>query len=209
MMKRMTSIAIITTCMFSAWQAAADQGQSHTHTALAQSGGQAPGTSATRTKPTPPGGGATPGEMQKGQAMSAATFIERARAGNAFEIESSRLALDKATQPALKNFARTMIDDHTRADQKLLSVVKGMGQAPRAKAEMEPQQRRQIESLTAASGAEFDKLYASAQLEAHQMSVQLFQTYAETGTDERLRKFAAETLPTLQGHLEQIQKMNQ
>lgn len=209
MMKRMTSIAIITTCMFSAWQTAADQGQGHAYVALAQSGGQAPGSSATRTTPTPPGGGATPGEMQQGPAISAATFIEKARAGNAFEIESSRMALDKATQPALKNFARTMIDDHTRADQKLVSVARGMGQAAGDKVTLEPQQRRQIESLTAASGAEFDKLYASAQLEAHQTSVQLFQTYAETGTEERLRKFAAGTLPTLQGHLEQIQKMNQ
>lgn len=209
MMKWMTSIAIITTCMTGAWQAAADQGQGHMQMALAQSGGQAPGSSATRATPTPPGGGATPGEMQKGPAISAATFIEKARAGNAFEIESSRLALDKATQPALKNFARTMIDDHTRADQKLVSVVRSIGQAPGNKVEMEPRQRRQIESLTAASGTEFDTLYASAQLEAHQMSVQLFQTYAETGTDERLRKFAAETLPVLQGHLEQIQKMNQ
>lgn len=204
MMKRTTSIAIITTCMFAAWQASADQGQ-----AYAQSGGQSPGSSATRTTPTPPGGGATPGRMQTGQAMSVATFIERARAGNAFEIESSRLALEKATQPALKNFARMMIDDHTRADQKLVSVARGAGQAPGEKVEMEPRQRRQIENLTAASGAEFDKLYATAQLEAHQMSVQLYQTYSETGTDERLRQFAAETLPKLQQHLEQIQKMNQ
>lgn len=141
--------------------------------------------------------------------MSVATFIERARASNAFEIESSRLALDKATQPALKNFARMMIDDHTRADQKLVSVARGAGQAPGEKVEMEPKQRRQIENLTAASGAEFDKLYATAQLEAHQMAVQLYQTYSETGTDERLRQFAAETLPKLQQHLEQIQKMNQ
>lgn len=208
-MKRMTSLAIIATCTLAAWQAAADQGQGYAQMTLAQSGGQAPGSSATRTTPTPPGGGATPGEMQKGQAMSAATFIERARASNAFEIESSRLALDKAVQPALKNFARMMIDDHTRADQKLVSVAHGAGQTPAEKVEMEPLQRRQIEALTKASGAEFDKLYADAQLEAHKMSVQLFQTYAETGSDERLRKFAAETLPKLQSHLEQVQKMNQ
>ena len=141
--------------------------------------------------------------------MSVATFIERARAGNAFEIESSRMALEKATQPALKNYARTMIDDHTRADQKLVSIARGMGQAPDQNVQMEPKQRRQLEALAKASGAEFDKLYASDQLEAHQMAVQLYQTYADQGSDEKMRQFASTTLPTLQRHLEQIRKMNQ
>lgn len=141
--------------------------------------------------------------------MSVATFIERARAGNAFEIESSRMALEKATQPALKNYARTMIDDHTRADQKLVSIARGMGQAPDQNVQMEPKQRRQLEALAKASGAEFDKLYASDQLEAHQMAVQLYQTYADQGSDEKMRQFASQTLPTLQRHLEQIRKMNQ
>lgn len=201
MMRQYGYVAIITACMFSAWQPTA---------ALAQSGGQAPGTTATPTTPAPPASGATPGQLRSDQPiMSAATFVERARAGNAFEIESSRMALEKATQPALKNFARTMIDDHTRADQKLVSVARSQGQAPDEKVVMEPRQRRAIQNLTEASGADFDKQYASAQLEAHQMAVQLYQTYAETGTDERLRGFAQETLPILQGHLEQIQNMTQ
>lgn len=187
MMKRVLRNAVITTCLLTAWQAAAGQ-----DLALAQSGGQAPGSTA-----SPPA-----------QPVSVATFIEMARAGNAFEIETSRLALEKATQPALKNFARTMIDDHTRADQKLVSVARGIGQSPGDKVTMEPRQRQQLESLSAASGPDFDRLYASAQLEAHQRTVQLFQTYAEQGTNERLRQFARETLPTLQGHLDQIQKMN-
>jgi len=196
---------IIASCMLIAWQAAADQGQM-----LAQSGGQAPGTTATPTTPMPPASGATPGRMQTDQpAMSAATFIERARAGNAFEIESSRMALEKATQPALKNFARTMIDDHTRADRRLTSLSKNMGRPVDTEVTLEPHQRRNIASLTAATGAEFDRLYASVQLEAHQTAVQLYQTYAETGTDEQLREFAGETLPILQGHLKQIENMNQ
>lgn len=201
----MKNIAIIAACTLVAWQVTADQGQ-----AFAQSGGQAPGTTATPTTPMPPASGATPGRLQTGQtAMSAATFIERARAGNAFEIQSSRLALEKATQPALKNFARTMIDDHTRADRRLVSLAKNMGQSADAKVTMEPLQRRNMETLRGATGAEFDKLYASMQLEAHQTAVQMYQTYAETGTDEQLREFARETLPVLQGHLNQIENMNQ
>lgn len=180
-MRHRTGKLIIASCMSIAWQATADLGQ-----ALAQSEGQAPET----------------------PALSAATFIERARAGHAFEIESSRLALEKATQPALKTFARSMIDDHTRADQRLTKLTKEMGR-PVTKAAMEPHQRRNTEALTAATGAAFDRLYASLQLEAHQTAVQLYQTYSETGTDAQLRKYALETLPILQGHLKQIEAMNQ
>jgi len=207
MMKRITSIAIVAACFLPSWQAAAEQ--DNQQIALAQSGGQAPGTIATPTTPQPPASGATPAPLEDNQApMSAATFIERARAGNAFEIESSRLAADKATQPALKTFARLMIDDHSRADKRLAGLAADRGQTE-APVTMEPRQQRSMESLQNATGAEFDRLYASAQLEAHQMAVQLYQSYAETGTDEKLRAFARETLPVLQGHLKQIQNLNQ
>lgn len=176
-MKRIFNVALITTCLFTAWQAAAGQ------------------------DPAPAPAGSS-------QPVSVATFIEMARAGNAFEIETSRLALEKATAPALKSFARTMIDDHTRADRKLISVVRGIGQSPGTRVTMEPRQRQQLEALSAATGAEFDRLYASAQLEAHQRAVRLFQAYADQGTNERLRQFARETLPILQGHLDQIEKLN-
>lgn len=203
-MKHLTRKTLIASCVVFAWQAAAG-GQ-----AMAQSGGQAPGTTATPTTPQPPASGATPGRLQTGDAaMSAATFIERARAGNAFEIESSKLALEKATQPALKNFARSMIDDHSKAEQRLTSVATDIGQRGDANVTMEPRQRRNIDALQAATGAEFDKLYAKQQLEAHQMSVQLYESYSESGTEERLRDFARETLPILQGHLKQIENMNQ
>lgn len=212
MMKTVTSIAIIAACLMPAWQAAADQGSADAiqRLALAQSGGQAPGTTATPTTPAPPASGATPADLSSNPApMSAATFIEKARAGNAFEVESSKLAEKKATQPSLKTFARLMIDDHTRADQRLTKLASDLGHSTDAPVKVEPRQQRQLEELAAASGNEFDQAYAQAQLEAHQMSVEMYQSYAETGTDERLREFAKETLPTLQGHLKQIQNMTQ
>ncbi|MGK2286811.1 DUF4142 domain-containing protein [Pedomonas sp. V897] len=212
MMKWVTSIAVIAACLAPAWQAAAGQGSGgeHQSLALAQSGGQAPGTTATPTSPGPPASGATPADLSNGTApVSAATFIEKARAGNRFEVESSQMAEEKATQPSLKSFGRMMIKDHTTADQRLAKLASDLGHPRTTQVQLEPRQQRQLESLASASGGAFDQLYAQAQLEAHQMAVQLYQSYAKSGTDQRLRQFAEETLPVLQGHLKQIEAMTQ
>lgn len=210
MMRMATSIAVMAAAILAASQAAADR-DPHGGTGrltLAQSGGQAPGTTAVPTSPMPPASGATPAELTDSAApISAATFIERARAGNRFEVESSQLAEKKATQPALKAFAAMMIKDHTAADRRLVKLATASSQPTPDPARLEPRQQRLLGQLANADGPAFDQLYAKAQLEAHQAAVQLYQSYARSGTDARLRQFAQDTLPVLQGHLTQIESL--
>jgi len=48
----------------------------------------------------------------------------------------------------------------------------------------------------------------AAQLRAHKEAVSLFKKYSKTGRTAPLKSFAAETLPTLEHHLEMIQGIN-
>jgi predicted outer membrane protein len=50
-------------------------------------------------------------------------FLQAATAGNAFEIETSRLALQKSNNNAIKTFAQRMIDDHTKAQQSVNNLL--------------------------------------------------------------------------------------
>ena len=52
-----------------------------------------------------------------------ATFVQEAVVGNLFEIESSKLALDRSQNAAIKTFAKHMIDDHSAAGVKLAEAV--------------------------------------------------------------------------------------
>ncbi len=44
----------------------------------------------------------------------AKSFVATPGMSNLFEIQSSRLALQKASKPAVKQFAQMMVDEHTR-----------------------------------------------------------------------------------------------
>lgn len=76
--------------------------------------------------------GASPAKNRPTQAqaaMSARTFLDKAAAGDQFELLTSRLALEKATRPEIKAFAQTVVDDHTKNAQQLASVASRAGMA--------------------------------------------------------------------------------
>ena len=61
--------------------------------------------------------GAAPSKNRPTQAqaaMSARAFLDKAAAGDQFELQTSRLALEKATGQRIRSFAQMLIDDHTK-----------------------------------------------------------------------------------------------
>jgi putative membrane protein len=135
-----------------------------------------------------------------------ATFVQEAVAGNLFEVESSKLALDRSQNAAIKTFAKHMIDDHSAAGVKLAEAV---NQAKLARPPLKLDARHQaiIEDLAGRKGADFDQVYVDVQHKAHIEAVALFESYSATGEDGQLKALAGQLLPTLKGHLAQIDKI--
>jgi putative membrane protein len=128
----------------------------------------------------------------------AQTFAEVAASSNLFEIESSQLALEQATNDEVRAFAEQMIEDHTLAGENMKAAAEADGITPPA-AKMEKEQSK-LEELQSAEGEAFDQAYLTAQTAAHDEAVALFETFSTEGQESALRTFAAETLPTLQAH---------
>lgn len=57
------------------------------------------------------------------QAPAAADFVNRAAISNMFEIQSSQIAQQKAQNDRVRQFAQSMIQDHTAAGEKLKSTA--------------------------------------------------------------------------------------
>src|SRR3954468_13168380 len=51
--------------------------------------------------------------------VSSAEYVKKSAVSDQFEIEAGKLALQKAQDPAVKSFAQKMVDEHTRASEKL------------------------------------------------------------------------------------------
>lgn len=129
------------------------------------------------------------------------TFANTAAASDAFEIETSKLAADKAASPKIKTFAANMIKHHTESTAKLKSVAGGLTPAILPAAQLSPTQQQTLDDLKTKAGADFDKAYAAAQVNAHQQTLDVLKAYAASGDVPALKGFATEMVPVVTAHL--------
>lgn len=133
-------------------------------------------------------------------------FIQKAAIGGKFEIDTSKLALDKSQNAVIKEFANRMIKDHGNTNDKFKNVL-GAAQInlsvmPTA---LDMDHMKTFNELGRLKGTDFDQQYIADQINAHNEAVSLFENYAKNGDNPTLRNFAIDTLPTLRDHAQQIQ----
>lgn len=164
--------------------------------------GQQASTTTNDTTAQTPATASTPG------APSAQAFAQTVANSDAFEIQSSELAAQRAQREEVKEFAATMVRDHTMTTQQLTALAPQINLTPPTPA-LDAAKQGQIESLRGQNGAAFDAAYIDAQVAAHTEAVALFERYANGGEAGPLRDWAAETLPKLREHLNHVQALDQ
>jgi putative membrane protein len=127
-----------------------------------------------------------------------------AQAGNA-EVAEGEMAKTKATDPRVKEFAATMVKDHSAAGSELKDAASKAGITLPSGVSVE--EKAAAERLGTFSGAEFDRNYMQLMVKDHKAAVELFQKEAKTGEDARLKAFAEKTLPTIQMHLQMAERL--
>ncbi len=127
-------------------------------------------------------------------------FAVEASRANTEEITLGQLAAQKASSTAVQQFAQRMIQDHTKANQQLTQIISQKGATlPETTT---TSQERESDHLAKLSGADFDKAYMAHMVKGHKKDVKEFQKAANDAQDPDLKTFAANTLPTLQEHLQ-------
>jgi putative membrane protein len=133
-------------------------------------------------------------------------FMKQAAENGHAEVESSKLAVQKATNAQVKSFAQQMVDDHTKANNELQSLASSKGvELPTGPSMM---QKAKLKLLDASDGAKFDQRYSETMgVAAHRDTIALFQKASTTAKDAEVKAFATKTLPALQHHLEMARKL--
>jgi len=135
---------------------------------------------------------------------AARTFAMMSASSNMFEIESSRQALQRTSNPMVRQFAQQMISDHTALMNAMAPVAARLGLPPNPP--MATHHADMLNRLQAAgTGAAFDAAYHQAQMMAHQEALALHQNYASNGDNPELRTLAAQAVPVIQQHLSHLQ----
>jgi len=133
-------------------------------------------------------------------------FVNDAADGGMAEVAASKMAVDKATDPEIKNFAQKMVDDHSKANDELKAAAEKKGIT--VSTALSSSHQKMVDKLSAQAGSDFDKLYVKDMVSDHKDAVDLFKKEAQNGEDPDLKAWAAQTLPTLQEHLMMIQDIH-
>jgi putative membrane protein len=134
------------------------------------------------------------------------SFVKDAAKGNMTEVELGHLAVQKGASPDVKAFGQRMIRDHSKANRELATLASSKGvELPTSKSIGEDVSVAHLKML---SGKSFDEAYVKMMVDDHKGDVAAFEKASEGSQDPDVKHFATKTLPTLQSHLTEIEKMN-
>jgi putative membrane protein len=145
-------------------------------------------------------------DQAKGALASAdRKFVMEAAHGGMAEVELGKLAAEKGSSDAVKQFGKRMAEDHGKASDELKQLAQQKGVT--LPTDLDAKHKQLRERLTKLTGAEFDRAYANEMVKDHKKDVADFKREASRAKDPDLKAWAGKTLPTLEDHLKQAQDM--
>jgi putative membrane protein len=133
------------------------------------------------------------------------SFYKKAAEAGMAEVQAGQMAQEKATNPAVKEFAAMMVKDHTEANNKLKKIAMAKNvELPKGPGMMNTAKENKSDMK---SGDSFDKEYIQQQIKAHEDTVELMQKEIDSGKDPEAQAFARETLPKVKAHLAKINQI--
>lgn len=133
-------------------------------------------------------------------------FAVKAANGGMAEVALSKIAEEKATDPKVKEFAKQMITDHSKANNELKTLATSKNiTLPSAPNE---EKQKAAADLGGKSGSDFDKAYISLMKKDHDETVKLFEDAQKEVKDSELKAFIDKTLPVIKAHAEHVKSLD-
>ncbi|MDV6331863.1 DUF4142 domain-containing protein [Asticcacaulis sp. 201] len=128
---------------------------------------------------------------------AAKDFMKEAFMANEFTIAASQLAASQGGSAEVKAAAKTVLDNGMKTRESMIAAIQGSTSDMHFDQAYTPEYTQKLGELKAAKGPDFDSKYVAAQGEVNDKAETVFKAYAASGTDESVKTFAANTLPTL------------
>ena len=140
------------------------------------------------------------GGSDVGKPIDDISFAARATENARKESTAARDALPHLQDPALKRMAEMLVKDHDDASTRLAKLAE-------AKQWPLPGLQRHDPPPSGTAIPDFDERFTYDMIAAHERSVALYSAQAQGGEDADLRKYARDTLPTIQHHLAELRRL--
>jgi putative membrane protein len=122
------------------------------------------------------------------------SFIEKAARAGLDEVEISKVAADRTSNPAVRSYAQKIIAEHEVVHDDLATIATARGVNLPAKDNVAEKWRKR-------DAKDFDREYIDHMVSAHDDAVKLFEKHAREGDDVEVMAFARKHLAKLQKHL--------
>lgn len=132
-------------------------------------------------------------------------FLRMAAVTNMTEAHLGEMAENMAARSGIKDFGQILVKDHTKAYQELAVLGTQLGQPiPQG---INARRVREIERLTGLKGKRFDSQFLRDEVQDHERAVAAFKREAEHGRDQQIKAYASQTLPIVEGHLREAERL--
>jgi len=137
-----------------------------------------------------------------------AQILGFAMTANAGEVQEGELAQHKATNPAVKNFAKLMVSDHTQMLKDARSLASKLSISPDSTKDdtkdLAKDTQDQVKDLTnKKAGKDWDEDYMGKQVDDHQKVLDKLNDAAQSAKSPDLKNALNESIAKVQGHLTQ------
>jgi putative membrane protein len=149
------------------------------------------------TTPTPPAA-----------SIPAQRFAQQVANSNAFEMEASQVALQRAERAPVREFARSIAAEREASTRELAQIAPQVELAtPTPK--LDSAQQNKLNSLRSAPNYEFDDAYLDQQVAQQREAVRTFEAFVNTAPESPLRQWAQQKLPKLQDRLARAEALEE
>lgn len=171
-------------------------------------------------------GACASGSMEHSDSMAAAPQTQTAAppltdaniaaivvAANAIDIENGKLALERSGTEGIRQFAKTMITDHTGVNQAAVDLVTKLKVTPvdnPTSAGLVESANATRASLRARSGAEFDRAYIANEVDYHRaVLTAIDDALIPSAQNSELRALLVSVRPAIAAHLHHAESLKQ
>jgi putative membrane protein len=121
------------------------------------------------------------------------------------DVDYGKLAAEKTTNQAVKEFAETMVRDHTAVNDKAIALAKKLGVTPEASGtskSLKVNGQKELVKLKALKGPEFDKAYVDNEVSYHEAVIGLLdKTLIPSTKNAELKSLLESGRPIFAAHL--------
>ena len=135
---------------------------------------------------------------QRAALASDSSFIQMAGSLGLLQVKLGKLAEEKGSSPAVRDFGKRMVADYSKVSEELAAGAK---QAAYPAPALLRQHTQVVERFLNMGRASFDKNYMAEMVNDHGDAVRLFQQESKAGRVASLKQLASRMLPMMQQHM--------